>query len=470
MTINPLFIQQLGALLPPDECKALADAIIGSQPEVSVRVNARRGAVVPAGVQRVPWCAEGFYVPGQRPQFTFDTDFQSGLYYVQDASSMFISHVLRSLSGAAPLRYLDLCAAPGGKTTAAMSALPEGSLVVANEIVPLRARVLRDNVARWGSAHCLVSCNAPQAFTGLTHFFDVVAADVPCSGEGMMRKDATAAEQWTPQLVEQCAARQRTIIDDVWPALRPGGLLIYSTCTYNRQENELMVDYIADRYGAESVAVPVEPGWGIRQGIGTSHHCYRFMPHLTRGEGLFMCVLRKPSGEPLHPLKPQKQRGGKQQAKPAAVPAEARRWLDTPGDFAFATAPDGTVVASPSSRQAELATLRQHLNLIHSGTAVGTVKGRKFTPSHELALSQHLASGAFPEVEVDYPTAIAYLRGESLGAIGGSRGYCLLTHRGQPLGFVNNLGTRANNLLPKTLRIISHAMPAAEPAVLHSPL
>lgn len=470
MTINPLFIQQLGALLPPDECKALADAIIGSQPEVSVRVNARRGAVVPAGVQRVPWCAEGFYVPGQRPQFTFDTDFQSGLYYVQDASSMFISHVLRSLSGAAPLRYLDLCAAPGGKATAAMSALPEGSLVVANEIVPLRARVLRDNVARWGSAHCLVSCNAPQAFTGLTHFFDVVAADVPCSGEGMMRKDATAAEQWTPQLVEQCAARQRTIIDDVWPALRPGGLLIYSTCTYNRQENELMVDYIADRYGAESVVVPVEPGWGIRQGIGTSHHCYRFMPHLTRGEGLFMCVLRKPSGEPLHPLKPQKQRGGKQQAKPAAVPAEARRWLDTPGDFAFATAPDGTVVASPSSRQAELATLRQHLNLIHSGTAVGTVKGRKFTPSHELALSQHLASGAFPEVEVDYPTAIAYLRGESLGAIGGSRGYCLLTHRGQPLGFVNNLGTRANNLLPKTLRIISHTMPAAEPAVLHSPL
>lgn len=470
MTINPLFIQQLGALLPPDECKALADAIIGSQPEVSVRVNARRGAVVPAGVQRVPWCAEGFYVPGQRPQFTFDTDFQSGLYYVQDASSMFISHVLRSLSGAAPLRYLDLCAAPGGKTTAAMSALPEGSLVVANEIVPLRARVLRDNVARWGSAHCLVSCNAPQAFTGLTHFFDVVAADVPCSGEGMMRKDATAAEQWTPQLVEQCAARQRTIIDDVWPALRPGGLLIYSTCTYNRQENELMVDYIADRYGAESVAVPVEPGWGIRQGIGTSHHCYRFMPHLTRGEGLFMCVLRKPSGEPLHPLKPQKQRGGKQQAKPAAVPVEARRWLDAPGDFAFATAPDGTVVASPSSRQAELATLRQHLNLIHSGTAVGTVKGRKFTPSHELALSQHLASGAFPEVDVDYPTAIAYLRGESLGAIGGSRGYCLLTHRGQPLGFVNNLGTRANNLLPKTLRIISHAMPAAEPAVLHSPL
>ncbi len=467
MTINPLFIQQLGGLLPPDECKALVDAITGSQPEVSVRVNARRGAAVPAGVQCVPWCAEGFYVPGQRPQFTFDTDFQSGLYYVQDASSMFIAHVLRSLSGSAPLRYLDLCAAPGGKTTAAIGALPEGSLVVANEIVPLRARVLRDNVARWGSTHCLVSCNAPQAFTGLTHFFDVVAADVPCSGEGMMRKDATAAEQWTPQLVEQCAARQRTIIDDVWPSLRPGGLLIYSTCTYNRQENELMVDYIASRYGAESVAVPVEPEWGIRQGIGTSHHCYRFMPHLTRGEGLFMCVLRKPADEPLRSLKPQKQRGGKQQAKPAAVPAEARKWLDAPADFAFATAPDGTVVASPARRQTELATLRQHLNLIHSGTAVGSLKGRKFTPSHELALSQHLASGVFPKVEVDYPTAIAYLRGESLGAIGGSRGYCLLTHRGQPLGFVNNLGTRANNLLPKTLRIISHTLPATEPAVLH---
>lgn len=464
MTISPLFVQQMASILPADECQALIEAITGSLPAISVRVNECRGASLPSGAQRVSWCDTGFYIDGERPQFTFDTDFQSGLYYVQDASSMFIAHVIRSLAGTEPLRYLDLCAAPGGKTTAALDTLPTGSLVVANEIVPLRARVLRDNVARWGNAHCMVSCNAPKAFSPLTGFFDIVATDVPCSGEGMMRKDATAAEQWTPQLVEQCAARQRSIIDEVWPSLRPGGLLIYSTCTYNRQENELMADYIASRYGAESVEVPIKPEWNIRRGIGTHLHCYRFMPHLTRGEGLFMCVLRKPSDEPLHQCAKQpKQRGGKQ----PEVPREIQQWLDEPSAFTFAMTTDGTIVASPASRQAEIATLRQHINLIHSGTAVGTIKGRKFAPSHELALSQHLAQGAFPMVEVDYPTAIAYLRGEALGTIGGQRGHCLITHRGKPLGFVNNLGNRANNLLPKTLRIISQATPAEEPAVLH---
>lgn len=467
MTLNPLFVKQMESILPASECQALVEAISGSEPAVAVRVNSRRGAAVPPGAQCVPWCPAGFYIAGDRPQFTFDVDFQSGLYYVQDASSMFISHVIGQLVADKPVRYLDLCAAPGGKTTAAIGALPEGSLVVANEIVPLRARVLRDNVARWGSAHCLVSCNAPKAFSGQTGFFDVVAADVPCSGEGMMRKDATAAEQWTPQLVEQCATRQRSIIDDVWPALRPGGLLIYSTCTYNRQENEQMIDYLVEHYGAESVEVPVDPKWGIGGGIGTTRHCYRFMPHITRGEGLFMSVVRKPGHSPAAmPGKPRKARVSGQ-GKSTQGTADASRWLSMPEAFSLATTADGTIVASPADRQAELSVLRQTLNLIHSGTALGTIKGRKITPSQELAFSQHLAKGAFPMVEVDYPTAMAYLRGEALGAIGGARGYCLLTHRKVPLGFANNLGNRANNLLPKTLRILSHAIPAQEPAVLH---
>ncbi len=467
MIINPLFVKQMESILPSHESQALIDAISGSEPAIAVRVNSRRGASVPPGVQRVPWCPTGFYVDGDRPQFTFDVDFQSGLYYVQDASSMFISHVIGQIVGDKPVRYLDLCAAPGGKTTAAIGALPEGSLVVANEIVPLRARVLRDNVARWGSAHCLVSCNAPKAFSGLTGFFDIVAADVPCSGEGMMRKDATAAEQWTPQLVEQCAARQRAIIDDVWPALRPGGLLIYSTCTYNRQENELMVDYLVEHYGAESVEVPINPEWGIGGGIDTTNHCYRFMPHITRGEGLFMSVVRKPGNAPAAtPGKPRKARSSETGKQPQGA-ADVSRWLSSPEAFSLATTADGTIVASPADRQAELTVLRQTLNLIHSGTALGTIKGRKITPSQELAFSQHLAQGVFPLIEVDYSTAMAYLRGEALGAIGGDRGYCLLTHRNVPLGFANNLGNRANNLLPKTLRILSHATPVQEPMVLH---
>ena len=220
------FIEQLRDLLP-DEWDALATAITTSAPSVAVRVNEARGASVPDGARRVPWCDQGFYLE-DRPQFTFDTDWHAGRYYVQDASSMFIAHVIRHLVDT-PVRYLDLCAAPGGKTTAAMQALPEGALVVANEIVPPRARVLADNVIRWGDPRCVVTSNAPAQMGRLNGFFDVIAADVPCSGEGMMRKDDEAVAQWTPTLVEQCAQRQREILADVWPALRPGGLFIYST-------------------------------------------------------------------------------------------------------------------------------------------------------------------------------------------------------------------------------------------------
>ena len=189
---------------------------------------------------------------------------------------MFIAHVIKQFIHE-PVRYLDLCAAPGGKTTAALQALPQGSLVVANEIVPPRARVLADNVIRWGNPYCVVTSNAPAQVGKLTHFFDVIAADVPCSGEGMMRKDDEAVAQWSPALVEQCAQRQREILTDVWPALRHGGLLIYSTCTYNRQENEEMADFIVKELGATSLEVPIEPNWNIHPAIGSDCHCYRFM-------------------------------------------------------------------------------------------------------------------------------------------------------------------------------------------------
>ena len=247
MNLSQAFIEQLRGLLPA-EWEALAQAITSTEPSVAVRVNEARGAAVPADACRVPWCGPGFYLQ-DRPTFTFDTDWHAGRYYVQDASSMFIAHVIRSLVHE-PVRYLDLCAAPGGKTTAALQALPPYSMVVANEIVPPRARVLTDNVIRWGTPRCVVTSNAPAHFGKMTHFFDVIAADVPCSGEGMMRKDDEAVAQWSPALVEQCAQRQREILTDVWQALRPGGLLIYSTCTYNRQENEQMADFIVSELGA----------------------------------------------------------------------------------------------------------------------------------------------------------------------------------------------------------------------------
>ena len=295
MKLHEEFIEQLRGLLP-GEWEALADSITTSEPSIAVRVNDARGGGAPEGCRPVPWCREGFYLT-DRPAFTFDPDWHAGRYYVQDASSMFIAHAIRSLIHE-PVRYLDLCAAPGGKTTAAIQALPQRSLVVANEIVPPRARVLADNIVRWGDPRCVVTSNAPAQYGKLTHFFDVIAADVPCSGEGMMRKDDEAVAQWSPALVEQCAQRQREILTDVWQALRPGGLLIYSTCTYNRQENELMANFIVNELGATSLELSVEPSWNIHPAIASECHCYRFMPHRVDGEGLFMAVFRKDGDAP----------------------------------------------------------------------------------------------------------------------------------------------------------------------------
>lgn len=454
MKLPELFISQLRDLLP-DEWQALADAITSSEPSVAVRVNATRGVSVPDRARRVPWCGQGYYLDN-RPSFTFDTDWHAGRYYVQDASSMFIAHVIDNLIHE-PVRYLDLCAAPGGKTTAAIQALPQRSMIVANEIVPPRARVLGDNVVRWGDPRCVVTSNAPAQVGKLTHFFDVVAADVPCSGEGMMRKDDEAVAQWTPALVEQCAQRQREILTDVWPALRPGGLLIYSTCTYNRQENEQMADFIVNELGATSLEVPVEPDWNIHPAIGSDICCYRFMPHRVDGEGLFMAVFRKDGEAPCQSIRTKEKNTKK-------ADEIGKNWLDSPNDYTIGQQGD-LCIAVPVDIRGEVAALRASLNVLHAGVELATVMGRKTVPHHALAMSTARATDAFPVCEVDYTTALRYLRGESI-TVDGPRGYVLIAHEGAVLGFANNLGNRANNLYPKPLRILSTHAPDEKPQIL----
>ena len=454
MKLHEAFIEQLHGLVP-DEWEALVEAITSSEPSVAVRVNDARGVGVPDGARRVPWCGQGFYL-ADRPAFTFDTDWHAGRYYVQDASSMFIAHVIGSLIHE-PVRYLDLCAAPGGKTTAAMQALPQGSLVVANEIVPPRARVLADNVIRWGNPRCVVTSNAPAHYGKLTHFFDVIATDVPCSGEGMMRKDDEAVAQWSPALVEQCAQRQREILTDVWQALRPGGLLIYSTCTYNRQENEEMADFIVRELGATSLEVSIEPSWNIHPAIGSDCHCYRFMPHRVDGEGLFMAVFRKDGDAPRQDIRIKEKISRKAEEM-------GKNWLSRPDEYVIEQQCDLSI-AVPQDIRREVSALRASLNVLHAGVELATVMGRKTVPHHALAMSTAQAQDAFPMCEVDYPTALRYLRGESI-TVDGLRGYVLIAHQGAVLGFANNLGNRANNLYPKPQRILSTHLPTTKPHVL----
>ena len=449
MMLKPEFIASLRGL--GADFASLPDAL-STEPEVSVRINASKGAAAAAAAERVPWCPEGIYLPS-REAFTFDPAMHQGLYYVQDASSMAIAAVAAQIAaeaGGAPLRWLDACAAPGGKTTAIASRLPEGSMLVANEYDRSRAAVLAENVAKWGDGRVACVRGDAARFASMRGAFDVVSADVPCSGEGMMRKDAEAAAQWSPALVEECARTQWRIVEALWEALRPGGAFVYSTCTFNRTENEEIVARLAAGKGARGVTVEALERPEIVRGIDIDLPCYRFLPGRVRGEGLFLCVLRKPGDASAAAVKtPRASR------KPDAAAAAVGAWLE--GDYAVAPDAAGAVCAVPRAVSALLPEAR--------GVQVAQIKGRDILPAQPLALSTSLRDGAFPAVAVDYATALAYLRREAVTLEGAPRGIVLLQYAGRPLGFVKNLGNRANNLYPQAWRIMSTHAPAAPPCV-----
>jgi len=288
------FIDEMRLVMGEDRLQRYLGAFDEDAP-VSIRLNPRKlpQSVRPLSAMPVPWCREGYYLEG-RPQFTFDPLFHAGCYYVQEASSMFVCHVLRQFVDE-PVSMLDLCAAPGGKSTAARSVLPEGSTLVSNEPIGVRAQILLENITKWGWPGCTVTNNYPRDFRKAKARFDVILCDVPCSGEGMFRKDAATIGEWSLLNVEKCWRLQREIVADAWECLNPGGLLIYSTCTFNTKENEENVRWIIDEYGAEILSVATESEWHITGSLlsGFDAPVYRFIPGVTRGEGLFMAVLRR---------------------------------------------------------------------------------------------------------------------------------------------------------------------------------
>lgn len=419
----------------------------------------------------VPWCGQGVYL-ADRPNFTFDPLFHAGLYYVQEASSMFIDHILRQLIHD-PVLMLDLCAAPGGKTTAARAALPTGSLILANEPVRLRASILSENVQKFGHPDVVVTHNFPKDYRQSGLQFDVVLADVPCSGEGMFRKDEGAVGEWSMQNVEKCWQLQRSIIADIWPCLAEGGLLIYSTCTFNAHENEENVDWIARTLGADFVEIETPPEWGITGSLIDDHPVCRFIPGKTKGEGFFVAVLRK-HGDHVPALSQldtragkadRKQRRGKSKAQETLATGNAcRAWVDS--DVAIAR-DQGQVVGVPVRWQHIYERARTTLRVLHAGVTLGTDKGRDIIPNTSLALSTVLAPDAFPRIEADYATAISYLRKEAIVLPPDTpRGFVLITYRHQPLGLVKNIGNRANNLYPQAWKIKSTYLPEQPPEVL----
>lgn len=445
------FVQQMCALLGEAEAGALCSALTDTPPAVSVRRNPTKGEVSFAQSTPVPWCSDGCYL-AERPSFTLDPRFHAGAYYVQEAASMFIEQAYRQIErDFTPTRLLDLCAAPGGKSTLWRSLLPDGALLVANEPIRQRAQILAENLTKWGHPDVVTTSAYPAEFAPLCGFFDVIAADVPCSGEGMFRKDEGARAEWSLAAVETCAARQRAILTDIWDCLREGGYLVYSTCTFNRAENEDNVRFVCQELGAEVVAVPIDEAWGIAPDTTAGGQAvYHFFPHRTQGEGLFLALLRKTA---LAPAAREKKRT---RSKETPVPDAAKllAWLKTPTDFRLFCPTSETIAAVRTSLLDDVQRVAACVRTLTAGVLMGETKGRKFVPAHALALSTVLADTAFPRAELDGDTALRYLRREAVVLPPEQpRGHVLLCFEGLPLGWVNNLGTRANNLYPAEWRI-----------------
>lgn len=430
----------------------VAFSALGQAASVSIRLNPFKNLSGMSG-SPIAWNRYG-QILAQRPQFTLDPFFHGGAYYVQDSSSMFVGHVFRQiLAGmqlpvSRPLRVLDLCAAPGGKTTDLLASLREfcgdSFLLVANEVMKARVGVLADNVALWGDPNVVVTSDDPREFASLTGYFDIILADVPCSGEGMFRKDEEAQKQWSVDNVSLCASRQKRIVADVWPSLEENGVFIYSTCTFNRYENDDNVAWIGENLGAEVIRDDFSDGCA---GVLKTENGFSLVPGFVVGEGQYCGALRKTCREDLPYAEAMRQ---ERQVRGVPLPDGLDRFFLKKMSFSVK---GDTVTAVPENVVSDVAFLRRNLHVIAAGCAVGTLKGKILVPDADMALSLALNREAFQCAEVDRQTALAFLHRDAISLTDKEKGYVLICYDGLPLGFVKNIGNRCNSLHPQSRRI-----------------
>lgn len=428
-----------------DDFGRFMESLNGAAP-VSIRQNpAKNGLPLPG--KPVPWSTFGRYLE-TRPSFTLDPRLHGGAYYVQEASSMFIEQAFRQLIALdAPLNVLDLCAAPGGKSTHILSLLSDRSLLVSNEVIRSRASVLAENLQKWGYQNSVVTNNDPDHFQSLPGFFDVMVIDAPCSGEGLFRKDHEAAEEWSPQHVALCASRQKRIVADAWPALKEDGILIYCTCTYNEQENEDNLLWLREQHDVEFLKVSTD-GWNIQETKKDDVIGYRFFPHRVKGEGFFMSVIRKKQVSPSLRIKANRDLT----PAPAKIVNTLQSWIHHPERVSFFQWKD-LIYLFPEANTLHLGLLHQHLRVVNAGIATATVKHDKLIPEHALAMSTDLRRENFKTLSVSYDEAIRYLRRDPLTLPETDKGYHLIVFEDVALGWVNSLGNRFNNMYPVEWRI-----------------
>lgn len=408
-SVPEAFIKKMEALLGSDETSSLVSSL-NDAPSVSIRINRAKvkdpdkfvTRFEEFGVSKVPWCKSGYYLD-HRADFIHDPLLHAGTYYVQEAASMIYEAIIEGLpevKAGSPIKVLDLCGAPGGKSTAILNAFQGPHILVANELEPSRSKILKENLEKWGDPAVIVTNSAATKFRSLKGIFDIVAVDAPCSGEGMMRREPIARTQWSENLVEQCSKLQKDILSDAYEALKPGGVLIYSTCTFNKEENEENIKWLLESFSLEPQGEP-----------------QHFYPHKQRCEGLFVAVFRK-----------------------------SEELDEYPG-----------INSNILSFQRFAERLKKAgIKIIGTGIEKIITKGALTLPSSKMCLASDFDRTEYPSIELSKEEALDYIRRKPLMLQEDlPTGFIVVLHEGYPLGLVKNIGKRANNLFPSEWRVVS---------------
>jgi 16S rRNA C967 or C1407 C5-methylase (RsmB/RsmF family)/NOL1/NOP2/fmu family ribosome biogenesis protein len=444
MVLPDQFIQRMKKILGNNYNQFLES--FNYEPKTSIRINPEKYAGRPNLVP-VDYCTTGYYLP-ERPIFTIDPFLHSGVYYVQEASSMFLEQAIKQTESTEPRRILDLCASPGGKSTHLASLISADSLLVSNEVIRQRAQILSENLKKWGNANVIVTNNDPKDFSRLEGFFDVMVIDAPCSGEGLFRRDERAVAEWSVANTELCSQRQQRILADAWPTLKNGGILIYSTCTFNPGENEENIKWLKEFASVESVPLNIDDCWGITKTDADGIPCYRFYPHKVSGEGLFMTVLRKKGDSKSFSVK----RNKDNQLLASKSEKESAQILVNRENIEILRF-ENSLLAFPINLLPDLFQIKNNLRIIHAGIKIGELKGNDLLPAHELALSPILDTNAFPNIDLSIKDALTFLKRDDILPVSQDKGWHLLSYRKIPIGWAKNLGNRYNSAFPKEWRI-----------------
>lgn len=398
---------------------------------------------------QVPWCEDGFYL-NERPAFTLDPLLHAGAYYVHEASSMFLQEVLKQTCDCnAEYRILDLCAAPGGKSSLLASYFKKG-LLVSNEILKQRASILYENLTKWGAVNVVVTNNNASDFKRLENYFDVIVIDAPCSGSGLFRKDENAINEWSLNNVALCSQRQQKILADVYSSLKQNGILIYSTCSYSKQENENILDWIIDNFNTESIQLTLKDEWSIIETQSDKHKAfgYRFWPDKIKGEGFFISVLKKKDGGLFYHQSP-KNNLSRVSNKESAI---TLNYLDEATNF-FLFKQNEIIYAVEKKWMNDISLLQKNFYLRKAGIQTGTIKHEELIPHHELALST-IIKNTIQKIELTRDESLQYLRKKEINFASDCKGWALSTYNNYPLGWMKFLHNRVNNYYPTEWRIL----------------